>query len=250
MVRRLSGSVVEERADYVVVRTPASPTFWWGNFLLMPAPPALDDAERWESWFVAEFSDLSHRAFGIDASDGKTGDPATLAALGANTQVNAVMSATALREPAAPNLELRTLNDADWSQLAALRSAVYPTSETADGDAEAAFVAGQVAANRGLVARSHAAWLGAFDDGLLVASLGIIDVGSGVARYQSVETHPNYRRRGLARRLLYDAAVLAGERFDAGELVIVADPEDHAFRLYESLGFATVELQVELSRTA
>ena len=47
---------------------------------------------------------------------------------------------------------------------------------------------------------------------------------------------------------MYDAAVLAADRFDARELVIVADPEDHALTLYESLGFATVELQVELVR--
>ena len=249
MVRYLSGSVVEERSDYLVVRTPANPTFWWGNFLLLPAAPSLADADRWESWFVEEFPSLDHRAFGIDTSDGWTGDSDALTALRANAQVNAVMSAPALREPKPSDLDLRAIDDADWAQLPTLRSTVYATSDTGDVATEATFLARQIAANKDLVARGHGEWLGAFDHGLLVAALGIVNVGSDVARYQAVETHPNYRRRGLARRLLYDAAVLATERFGARSLVIVADPEDHAFRLYESLGFVTVELQVELTRT-
>jgi ribosomal protein S18 acetylase RimI-like enzyme len=125
---------------------------------------------------------------------------------------------------------------------------VYPTADTTKAGSEGDFPAQQVAASQELVARGHGEWLGAFDHGLLVATLGIVNVGSGVARYQSVETHPDYRRRGLASRLIYDAAVLAGDRFDARDVVIVADPEEEAFRLYESLGFATVEQQVELTR--
>jgi ribosomal protein S18 acetylase RimI-like enzyme len=251
MVRRLSGSLVEEHGCYIVVRTSANPGFWWGNFLLMPAAPSLGDAEQWDSWFVAEFPAADHRAFGLDTIDGKIGDTAALAALGASTRVNAVMSATALREPHSPNLELRSFDAPDWAQLEALRSNVYATPDDGPSDdgAEATFVARQVAASKELVAAGHGEWLGAFDDGLLVAALGIVSDGSGAARYQAVETHPDYRRRGLARRLVYDAAVLAADRFGARRLVIVADPEDHALTLYKSLGFVTVERQVEVMRT-
>jgi ribosomal protein S18 acetylase RimI-like enzyme len=250
MVRRLSGSQIEEHSDYIVVRTPASPGFWWGNFLLMPAAPSLADAEQWESWFAAEFPDAQHIAFGLDTTDGRAGDPAALAALRASAQVDAVMSAAALREPDPPDFELRAFDGPGWAQLAALRSTVYATpDDPADAVAPTEFVRQQVAATEALVARGHGEWLGAFDNGLLVAALGIVSDRSGVARYQAVETHPDYRRRGLARRLVYDAAMLAADRFDARELVIVADPEDHAFTLYESLGFTTVELQVEVMRS-
>jgi ribosomal protein S18 acetylase RimI-like enzyme len=250
MVRRMSGSIVEKRSEYVVVRTPAFPGFWWGNFLLMPAAPSLADAERWETWFVAEFPGAAHRAFGVDTTDGETGDAKALVALGASTRVNAVMSSAALREPDRPALEVRAFQDPDWAQLGSLRSTVYatPDDDPAGAGAESEFVAWQVAASEELVARGHGEWLGAFDDGLLVAALGIVSDGSGAARYQAVETHPGYRRRGLARRLVYDAAVLAADRLDARELVIVADPEDHARTLYEWLGFVTVEQQVEVMR--
>jgi GNAT superfamily N-acetyltransferase len=248
MVRRLSGSVVEERSDFTVVRTPAHPEFWWGNFLLMPGAPAAADAARWMRWFAAEFPDADHRAFGPDTTDGDAGDPAALTALGAHASVNAVLSATALREPDAPDLELRAFDDDDWAQLVTLRLAVYPPPDSpsprAGGESE--LVRGQVTTSEQLVAAGHGRWLGAFDDGLLVSALGIVSDGSGVARYQAVETHPDYRRRGLARRLLYDAAAQASDLFGARELVIVADPFDHAVTLYQSLGLASVELQVEI----
>src|SRR5215207_5640682 len=34
MLLRLAGSQVTDRGEYVVIRTPANPTFWWGNFVL------------------------------------------------------------------------------------------------------------------------------------------------------------------------------------------------------------------------
>ena len=35
----LGGSTVQQRDGYLVVRTPANPLHWWGNFLLLPYLP-------------------------------------------------------------------------------------------------------------------------------------------------------------------------------------------------------------------
>ena len=35
----ISGSVLEDRGDHLVVRTPDNPTFWWGNFLMLAGSP-------------------------------------------------------------------------------------------------------------------------------------------------------------------------------------------------------------------
>ena len=52
----ISGSVLEDRGDHVVVRTPDNPTFWWGNFLMLAGPPAdAADARQWIGAFEAEF---------------------------------------------------------------------------------------------------------------------------------------------------------------------------------------------------
>jgi hypothetical protein len=42
-LRVLEGAKVTDRGDYLIIRTPDNPDFWWGNFLLLarlPGPPA------------------------------------------------------------------------------------------------------------------------------------------------------------------------------------------------------------------
>ena len=72
---RLDGSVVEDRGTHLVVRTPANPTFHWGNFLLLPRPPEPGRAEHWVETFEREFPDALHRTFGVDGTGGSTGRP-------------------------------------------------------------------------------------------------------------------------------------------------------------------------------
>ena len=105
----------------------------------------------------------------------------------------------------------------------------------------------RAAAQRALTEAGHGAWYGAFLGGALVAQLGLITGISGLARYQSVETHPGARRRGLAGTLVWHAAAtaLAG---GTSTLVMVADPEDVAIRVYRSLGFTVTEPQLGLIR--
>ena len=40
-------ALVSERDDCIVVRTPHNPTYYWGNFLLLPAPPHDADLAHW-----------------------------------------------------------------------------------------------------------------------------------------------------------------------------------------------------------
>ena len=69
-----------------MVRTPASPGFYWGNFLLYRRPPADGDFERWMQRFdeghrARAQPGTGHVAFGIDEpSDGVVVPPAFAAA--------------------------------------------------------------------------------------------------------------------------------------------------------------------------
>ncbi|MFD0539584.1 hypothetical protein ACFQY7_43375 [Actinomadura luteofluorescens] len=67
LLRRLAGSVVIDHPSHLVVRTPANPHFWWGNFVLVPphALPAAPDL------FAAEFPEASHLAIGVDGTEGR-----------------------------------------------------------------------------------------------------------------------------------------------------------------------------------
>jgi ribosomal protein S18 acetylase RimI-like enzyme len=239
----LEGSQVTDRGDYLVIRTPGNPYYWWGNFLLLPdlKPGA---GGSWLARFAAEFPDAQHIALGLDETDSGAVDSGELA--GMTMEGNAVMAATSVHTPPHPNTEadFRTLEgDDDWRQSFELAAAVH-ADELGGGTA---FLTARLAAKRTLAEAGHGAYFGAFLEGALVAQLGLITGTSGLARYQDVETHPGARRRGLAGTLVWQAgaAALAGR---TSTLVMVADPEDDAIRVYRSVGFTVTETQLSFVR--
>jgi GNAT superfamily N-acetyltransferase len=72
--------------------------------------------------------------------------------------------------------------------------------------------------------------------------------GSGIVRYQDVDTHPAHRNKGLASTLVYRASQYAWREMAARTLVIVAEPAGQAIRIYRSAGFRDAETQVQLQR--
>jgi predicted GNAT family acetyltransferase len=77
----------------------------------------------------------------------------------------------------------------------------------------------------------------------------VADAASGLARYQNVETHPDFRQRGLAGTLAWQAGRDALASLGAaGTLVIVADPDYVAISIYRSIGFTSVESCIGFQR--
>jgi ribosomal protein S18 acetylase RimI-like enzyme len=245
-VLTLGGSGIEHHERHVVVRTPSNPTYWWGNFVLFADPVATGDLARRLALFAAAFPHAAHVALGIDTVDGTVGDEDELARAGLDVSRDTVLTAASLHPPGrGVAAKLRPLaGDDDWRQALALRAACFAD----DGlDTSDEFLRAQLATSRALCEHGHASWFGAFENGVLYSALGIVDNGSGVVRFQMVETHPEARRRGLASALLVRAGT---EALDAGArmLVIVADPGYHAIEIYRSLGFTDRETKVELTR--
>ncbi|WP_037603488.1 GNAT family N-acetyltransferase [Streptacidiphilus rugosus] len=243
----LAGSVVTDHGTHLVVRTPANPGFYWGNFLLLGAPPRPGDAARWSALFAAEFPDARHRAFGVDGVSGDAGDSAERAALGVTAEITTVLTARGLLpSTAGPHADIRALSgDDDWRQALELDYACYGLPSDDNGRR---FAERRVAGYRGLCEAGHGSWIGAFVDGRLRAGAGLFATGPELARFQNVETHPDFRRRGLAAAVLRHAARHALPAAADRTLVIVADPDDDAIRLYRALGFADAERQVQLQR--
>jgi len=246
MLRRLADAKVTDKGDYLVVETPGNPAFYWGNFVLMAEPPAPGGAARWLDVFRAELPSAPHVAIGIDGVEGATGDLTELLAAGLELERSVVLTAGRLTpSQQAADADVRLLrSDSDWQQAVALRLAIDDDDTAAHLD----FVERKAAEARRLTQDGHGEYVGAFVDGLVRASLGIVTDGSGLARYQNVETHPDHRRRGLASALLRAAAEIAHERLGARTLVIVADPDYVAIDLYRGLGFVDSEIQVQLQR--
>lgn len=247
MARLLEGSLVEDRGDYLAVRSPHSPSYWWGNFLLLAAPPQRGDAATWVAMFAAEFPDAAHVAIGIDVTEVSAVDVDGLTAEGLRLQQSAVLTAQQLHEPPHPNRAavIRKLSgDDNWRQAADLRAVV----NAGEPGSEPAFLRARIAAERGVTEAGHGSWFGAFLDRTLVAQLGLVTDGSGIARYQNVEVHPAARRQGLAGTLVWHAGQQVLDTLRASTLVMVAAPHDVAIRVYRSVGFADAETQLAFER--
>jgi GNAT superfamily N-acetyltransferase len=249
MVRRLAGSLIINRDDHLAIRTPDNPGFYWGNFLLYPQAPEPGQLAQWVDAFQAEFPIAGHVALGIDTTDGQLDVAVELPGLELTPDISTVLTTAAVREPPHVNRDatyrLLTSGD-DWEQAVSLRSAVYddaPTPEHVD------FVRRQLDEARVIMATGQARYYGAFVADRLVAQLGVVSDGSGIARFQNVETAAEHRGQGLAGSLVYEAGRAALDRLDIRELVIVADPDESAIRLYQAVGFAPAEHQIQLQRT-
>nr|WP_281174469.1 GNAT family N-acetyltransferase [Embleya scabrispora] len=248
MLLTLQGSHIEKRDDYLVVRSPANPTFHWGNFLLLATPPAPGTAAARIDAFRREFPDAAHVALGVDGTTGAAGDPTDLAAAGLSVERSTVLTATTLDAPARPNTTATVRvaeSDDDWAQAVALSEATNPGFDPADHHA---FTTRRIAGFRDLQARGHGAWFGAFEGNQLRAGLGLFTDGQGLARYQTVATHPAHRNQGLASTLVHTAARHAQAHWSTETLVIVADPTYLAINLYRALGFTDSETQIQLDR--
>ncbi|HET7431027.1 MAG TPA: GNAT family N-acetyltransferase [Nocardioides sp.] len=239
---QVGGSEIEDRGHYLVARTPGNPHFHWGNFLLLAAPPEPGSADHWVATARAEFPASRHVALGVDGSDGTLADLAPLKEAGFTTETSVVMTATSVHLPPRPNTEaeMRPLtSDDDWNQQVALSMAGEPEHYSLP------FAAARELANRAHTEAGRGLWWGAFVDGRLVSSLGIVRAGEGLARFQTVKTHEDFRGRGLAGSLVELAGRSGFEELGAETLVMVADPDYLAIRVYRSVGFTDGEVQLQ-----
>jgi ribosomal protein S18 acetylase RimI-like enzyme len=247
LLLELSGSVFEDAGEYVVVRTPDNPSFWWGNFLLYRTPFGPGDAAARLATFRKEFPTAEHVALGIDSVDGVIGAGDELTASGLTAERDVVMTASEVVPPRRPNEEAtyRPLSgDDDWEQL--LQQSLATATMEVD-EAYELFTRRKLAAKRALVDAGHGRWFGAFDGERLQSSLGLMFDGKGLARFQSVQTSPEDRGRGLASTLVHRASTYGLTEGGAQTLVLVADPEYLAIRIYRALGFTDTETQLQFT---
>lgn len=231
-----SGSLLECRGDHLLVRTPDNPAYHWGNFVLALDPATLHDADHWLAAFRTAFPSATWVAIGLARMPH---DVSAWTRLGLPVEIDDVLTTSALplQVPLADGYGARRLESHDdWEQHVAL--AVRENART--GEHEPAgyerFERVRTPSRRSLSDRDVAAWFGAFRGDVLVADLGIVLCGT-TARYQSVGTDAEHRRRGLAGHLLGVAARWAADH-GANRWVILTEATNPAGRLYRRVGFA------------
>ncbi len=232
---RTQGTVID-RGDYLVVRAADNPTYYFGNVLVLAAPPQVGEVAYWRRRFADEFRDMPevrHVTFRWDGSAGDPGARDELRAAGFAIDDYWVMAADRVAGPPT-SYALRPLAADDMQAVGDLGFAIADNHS----DSFRQFHNRQTRWKTGLVERGVATWWGAFDGAQLVGSLGLVPFGR-IARYQDVQTAATHRRRGIASALLVAAATLDVDRY-----IIVAEPESEASRIYTRAGFTVIERMV------
>jgi GNAT superfamily N-acetyltransferase len=233
-ILELSGATLEDRGDHILIRTPDNPDFFWGNCLFVTDESAVDDAGRWVTTFQSAFAEANWVSIGLIRMPDS---PDAWAAEGLDLEPDDVLTTRTLprQTPLTRGYAVRRLSGQDWEQSVA--RSVEENRRTGDYDPQTheRFARGQVRAQRSLSDRDLGAWFGAFAGDVLVADLGIVRCGT-TARYQSVATDEEHRRRGLAAHLLGVAARWAAEH-GCDQWVIVTEATNPAGRVYRSVGF-------------
>jgi len=240
---------IADRGDHLVIRTPSNPTFYWGNFLFFAQPPQPGDFQRWRDLFALEIGgppQVRHQTFGWDTTTGEQGASQPFLEAGFRLLHSVVLTAQQVHLPLHPALEVTVRSqrtEAEWEQ--ALANQVRCRDPEHEEEGYGIFKQRQMARYQAMVRAGLGKWFGAFVGEQLVADLGIFrdrDVG----RFQNVETHPDFRRRGIAGTLVYQSARYALTQFGLETLVMVADYDGPPARLYQSVGFQPTEVQVGL----
>jgi GNAT superfamily N-acetyltransferase len=245
---RFGGRVID-RGDYLVVLTPDNPGYRWGNFLLFAEPPREGDFARWRRLFAEEVGsppEITHVVFGWDGVDGELGEVAPFREAGFRLEESVVLTAGQVRLPPKVNdeIEIRPLRkDWEWREATLTQIACRDPEEDLAG--YTLFKERKMASYRHMAEAGLGGWFGAFWEGRLVADMGLFQDGD-VARFQAVETHPDFRRRGICGTMVHWVARYGLTHMGAKTLVMIADPNYHAARIYESVGFRPSERQVGL----
>lgn len=236
---------VLDRGHYMVVRTHSNPNYFWGNLLLFPAAPKKGDLARWSELFKTEFIDprIYHMTFGWDDVTGAMGEVDPFIRAGFKVEKNVVLSAKKqdLVFPKHHNKSvvissLQKLED--WETC--IQVQVACARDNFPKEQWERFHRMQMSRYQKMSTAGLGRWFCAYSGDRVAACLGIYTEGR-LGRFQMVSSHPEFQRQGICATLVYESAKHAFEAMGVDTLVMIADEEYHAARIYESVGFRPTE---------
>lgn len=229
----------EDRGDHWAIHTLSNPNFFWGNLLIFDRPPQKGNFAMWRDLFKKEFTDPSiyHVTFAWDSPTGEIGDVSEFIENGFLLEPTAVLSARKVVRPPKFNesVKVRTLRGSgEWERMIEIQIA---SAHDHLSPAEwASFYRKQAVRYQQMEKAGFGKWYGAFIDDILVGGLGIFH-RNRLGRFQTVSTHPEYQRQGICQTLVYQASQSALSEGHVKDLVMCADPDYHAIKIYEMVGF-------------
>ncbi|MCO5144200.1 MAG: GNAT family N-acetyltransferase [Oligoflexia bacterium] len=239
---------VDDRGEYTVVRTLTNPNFFWGNLLIFPRAPKNEDFEKWKMIFKKEFTDPSiyHMTFAWDSEESDESRFSHFIENGFDFQKQVILATNKVNAPPYPNneIEIKPVKSlGEWEEVVAIQ--VASSHDHLPKEEWRKFYLSQRERYKKMIEAGIGEWFGAFLHKRLVASLGIFH-NHKIGRYQIVSTHPEHTRKGICGTLVYETAKYALKNWKLTNLVMCADQEYHAARIYESVGFRPVNKEYGL----
>jgi ribosomal protein S18 acetylase RimI-like enzyme len=239
-VGRLMGSLLD-RGDVLQVRTPDNWGYHHGNYLFLPAAPRSgDELAHWVRRFRELFAGDPVEHVCLRWDRGLLEDSVRQAAIAQgfvpDDNVEMHLDPARLSEVPPSAVTVRALDlEREWAQFERLNREADVLELAGVHRPYHQFKERWRARWRELVAQGHAAWFGAFLDGELVGQCGLVTV-DGLGGFESVETHPDHRRKGVCSALM-SAVVRATAPAHPEGFVLAAELGGPAVGLYRRLGF-------------
>lgn len=234
---------VENKNDYIVVKTPSNQAFFWGNYIIFKEAPKKGDYKTWCDIFNKEFSDLTdikHMTF-IWNENKNPGESQEFTSNGFELEDSIILKANSTSLPGNKNndIKIRQIETSEeWKQVIDLQ--IITSGEDYNSDEYLPFIKKQFADRKKMIDAGKGKWFGAFLGDILVGDLGIF-VESEIARFQAVETHPDHRKKGICKTLVHYVSNYALTKLKVKTLVLEADEDYIAADIYKSLGYCEVE---------
>jgi RimJ/RimL family protein N-acetyltransferase len=226
---------------WISVRTSTMPQLRLGNAVLLPRPPEVEDVPRWIERLEHEVGKTSARYGRIAWEGGRPPEDVYRAfrdagfepydSLGMRTSVlHSRVGASAA------GVRLVSSNE-EWTELLDFQTQISHISTSEDRD----FLATRLNHYQSSTESGRGAWFASYSDGRVAGTCGVA-LGHGIARLQGLETSTQHRRTGVALSLVEAACEWAMQQRDVHQLVAVVDPDYHARRLFQSVGFQPHDL--------
>lgn len=243
---------VIEKDDYIVVQTPKRPNYFWGNYILMKEPPCKGDFKEWVSIFEAEIGERRVKGFcamTFDLATNENFDVSDFLENGFKVEVDKILTTNKVVEPIKFNSKL-TIKEYDLSKNIESYVEVHFDENWAYGseDKQKEFLREQAMDFSTLIDKKVARRFGGYLNGKLVTDLGVY-WNDNVTRFNSISTHPSFRRLGACSTLVYKVSKDLLIQNPSKTLVMQADEDYHAALIYESIGFEPKEKVIAIEWT-
>ncbi len=224
---------VEEVAYHpglTVALSASNPTYYWGNYLLYETQPTPEEARR---EFERYFPDAKHCSVGWQEDVPPLASWKSLGFLEVDDLVLVCESAN-------PSDNYHLLSLDCWGDVRNLSAQVDPQEK---GNADYKLFKDRLFKRyEQLVTEGKGQWFGLWEGGKLISHCGAF-WENGVARFQCVETHQEFRRRGHCHKLTSAALSYLFCVRNIDEAIIVAAKDSVASRIYERCGFVKTGVQ-------